>query len=776
MGRVLTGCPCPVTNHNSIEPRTKQAHKMASYLVPDFPAVTDALEHLRELDKELREDGVAFSAEASFHLANITAALTELEGHQRAAQEVLEAETTENSKLAHRINNAKETMRREITADVAAVRACRAAEADQLQKDLMDVSELQDASRKSQEDLMRQNETLHGERQRAKAEHEALVAALNDQVNIRDGLQMQLDRSREQMEELTSCTVTAEQDKIKLQQRMELEREAFTEKREDVCRQVERVEEEIKQQTQVVRRGRKALARVNDAKLEAQEHLHELTLQMAALESSLLQVTASRAQREKELERQTQTHQRLREKTERLKKDLQEWKVTSSTLIQRLREEINTLEGETEDARASRELHRHSLAHLCLTLEQQQVEESEARAEHLRAEQRLQESKLQLDERVSSIAGHRKEIREMDEQIRALWQASTANRRLCEGRLQEMSSTLEAQRRTVVHLEEEKQQLVELLETARSQQEEREAKLTSDIRSTGRRYQELLQEEAALQEQQPVRLHEDPLRRHLEQREAKYREEEARQRQEVERYTADADIISQSNEEKQRQVEEEEERLREVEAAWRAEELRHRRMKSLLDELKTRGTDLELMLLELQEETRSLLQPRQEAKAQLEEVQTCYLETLKSQTSELSDAETSLYDCLVKVEQVRMENSRFHLCISRMMEAVSGAEEDADRYREEARLAGQEVQDVLDTLQQRWKEDVSVTRDRQSRDGGLLTAMDAARRRLESRREELESLSRLSQQQAVELSRQLGDRAVPVQQSLSAKDTGTVTG
>lgn len=27
MGRVFTGCPCPVNNHNSIETRTKQTHK-----------------------------------------------------------------------------------------------------------------------------------------------------------------------------------------------------------------------------------------------------------------------------------------------------------------------------------------------------------------------------------------------------------------------------------------------------------------------------------------------------------------------------------------------------------------------------------------------------------------------------------------------------------------------------------------------------------------------------------------------------------------------------
>lgn len=741
---------------------------MASDLVPGFPAVTDALERLGELDKELREDGIAFSSEASFHLSEITAALMELQGCQRAAQEGLEAETAENSKLAQHINDTKETIRREILAAVAADRTNWAADTDQLQKDLMEVSQLQETTSKRQEDLVKQNEMLQAEKQQAKAEREALVAALNDQISIKNGLQMQLNQSREQMEALTSCSFTAEQDKIKLQKRLELEREAFTKKRENACREVERVEEEIKRQKEIVGRRKKDLARVNDAKLEAQERQKELTFQMATLESSLLQVTASRSQCEKHLECQTQTHQQLKKDKELLKKELQESKVTSSTLIQRLIEEMDTLERETEEGRARREHHRDSLARIRRTLKQQQVEEDKTRAEHLRAEQRLQKSKLQLDERVASVARHRKEIGEMDEQILVLRQASAVNQRLFQRDLQEMRSTMEAQGSTVAHLEEEKKQLAELLETARSQQEECAAKMTSDIRSTERRYQELLQEEAALQEQQPMRLDADLLRRRLKQCEARCREEAARQRQEVERYTADADIISQSNEEKQRHVEEEEERLKEVEAAWRVEELRHRKMKSLVGEFKMRESDLELMLLELKEKTGSLLQPRQEAKARLQQVQKCYMEMLEIQTSELREAEMRLYDCVVKVEQVGMENGRFHRRIRQMAEEVSRAEEDGDRYREETRLIRREVQDVLDSLRGRWKEDVSVTRDRQSRDGGLLTEMKVARSRLETRRQELENVGTLLQQQMLEFSRRLGDGDVPVQQSLSA--------
>lgn len=51
---------------------------MATCLVPDFPAVMIALEHLKELDKQLKEDGIPFSPEASLHLTEITSAITQL--------------------------------------------------------------------------------------------------------------------------------------------------------------------------------------------------------------------------------------------------------------------------------------------------------------------------------------------------------------------------------------------------------------------------------------------------------------------------------------------------------------------------------------------------------------------------------------------------------------------------------------------------------------------------------------------------------------------------
>lgn len=115
---------------------------MASCLVPVFPALMVALERLKELEKQIIEDDIPFSAEASLHLTEISAAITELEADRRAAHELLEVETIENSKLRHQMNNTRERMCQEMMADVAAARASNSEEIEQLKKYINTVSQL----------------------------------------------------------------------------------------------------------------------------------------------------------------------------------------------------------------------------------------------------------------------------------------------------------------------------------------------------------------------------------------------------------------------------------------------------------------------------------------------------------------------------------------------------------------------------------------------------------------------------------------------------------
>ncbi|XP_031140325.1 coiled-coil domain-containing protein 175 [Sander lucioperca] len=738
---------------------------MASCLVPDFPAVMVALEHLKELDKQLKEEGIAFSPEASLHLTEITAAITDLEAERRAAHEHLEVETIENSKLRHQINNLRERMSQEIMADVVEARASNAEEIEQLRKDLHAVSQLREATAKRQVALLSQNEALSPEREQVKAEHEGIVAAQNDRIALKYSLQMHLDQTRDRIEELKSCTAAVQQDKIMLQRKMVLEREAFAVKNDRLSGEVEQAEEKIKQQKLVNRRSRIVLDSLNEKKRETHNQLGELMIDMAKLESQIRRLAADRLQCEKQLQVETQKHQELRQQREALKKELRELEEAFRVAIQLLKEEIATVEDKIEEARASRLLCQDALAKVYEIFKQQHDEENEVRAEHFHVSQQLQRSKLQLEERISSIVRHSKEIKEMDKQIGELLQAEIITKRVFERNREELCDNVDAEKKNICHYEAEKRRLTRLLEEGKRKQEEHVAKMSADIGNAKTRYQELQREEATLQKHQPKSENGDLLTSHVAQREAEYRQTETRQREEMEQCAAEAKSVARSREEKQREVEEKEEILKEVEANWNEERSRHQGLKTLTSELKRKKSDLELSIQGLKEKTDSLLQPKDQTKAELDEMRRGYMDVLRQQASELRAVEMSIYDNSVKLEQVRMENSRLHLCIQQMTEDVGAARENKERYWQEVGQLQRDIRALCESLEEAWREDLVVTQERQNSDGVLLASMGAMLNHLKTRRQQLGNVGTLLHQQMLAFSRRLGDKTTVEQQS-----------
>lgn len=733
---------------------------MASCLVPDFPAVMVALEHIKELDKQLREDGVAFSPEASLHLEEITAAISELEAARRATHEHLEVETIENSKLRHQTNITRDRMSREIMADVAAARASNADEIKQLHLDLQSVSQLQESTVKTQGDLLSQNQALLPERQQVTAEHEELIGALNDQITWKYGLQNKLDQTYQQIEELKLSMAAVKQEKITLQQNMVLEREAFCVKKEGLLEEVVKAEGEIQAQKQTISGCRKALEKVNIQKLDSHALLLQLTNDLEKLESSIRGLAESRCQCEKQLEEETLKQQELKSQKETLKKVLNDLKETFRVAVQDLKEELAAVDEKLETGRTSQLFYQNSLAQISEIMRRQLEEESEVRAEHLHVSQQLRQSKLQLEERIAFIVKHSKEINELDKQITELLEADTTNKRMFERNHEEICDNVDTEKKNISECEEEKRRLAELLEESKRMQKEHVRKMEEDISSTWRRYEELQQEQATLHQRQPKCVDMDLLMSFMSQCAEENRQKETKRQMEIKQNITETESVMRSNEEKQKEVDQEEETLREVEAKWGEEHSRHQKLKALTSDLRKEKTHLEVSIEGLKRETSSLLRPKEEMKAELNELRLSHMNVLEKQASELRALELDVYNNGVKLEQVGMENSRLRLRIRQMTEGVRRAREDKDRYWQEVQQFQQERTALFEHLQRAWREDLMVSQDCQSSDDGLLMSLTAMLDHLKSRKQQLGSVSTLLHQQMLNFSKRLGDKAV----------------
>ncbi|KAM8880287.1 uncharacterized protein ccdc175 [Spinachia spinachia] len=733
---------------------------MASCLVPDFPALMVAVERLKELEKQITEDDIPFSAEASLHLTEISAAVTELEADRRATRELLEVETIENSKLRHQMNTTRDRMSQEMMADVAAARASNFEEIEQLQKSINTVSQLREATVKRQETLVRQNEALCLERGQVKAEHEEVIAVQNEQITLKYMLQRALDDTRDRIEELKSCIAAVKQDKVTLQQKMVLEREAFTSRRDHLSKGVRRAEGGVEQQKQSIRRGVEELDRLNVKKQETRNLLGQLITDVAKLESNLRRLAASRCQCEKQLRGETENHRESRQQREMLKKDLRVLGDAFSAAAQRLKADIATVGNKIEEGRTSRLLHQDSLAQIYEMFKHQRDEEDEVRAEHFHVSQQLGRSKLQLEDRIASLVKHGKEMKEMEKQIRELLEADTITKRMFERNQGELCDNVETEKKNICHFEEEERRLTRLLEEAGRKQEEHVAKITSDLSSTRRRYQALRQEETTLQARQPESTNADLLRSHAAQRESKYRQKESKHHEEVEQILAEASRIRRSHVEKQREVEKQEELLEEVVAKWNEEESRQQRIDALSSELGGKREHLALLVGALKERTASLLQPKEDMEARLEELRGRSTEALGERASQRAAVETSLYDDGTKLQQVGPENRRLRFCVRRMAGDVDRVRRDRDRYRREAHRFQRDTDTLHGSLRDAWNEDSLVSRDRQNSAGGLLGLMGGLLNHLETRAQQLGDVRTLLHHHILDFSRRLGDKTI----------------
>ncbi|KAK7929698.1 hypothetical protein WMY93_006093 [Mugilogobius chulae] len=326
---------------------------MASRLVPDFSAVLVALEHIKELDKELRDEGVAFSPEASAHLSEITGAVTGLEAEGRTAHELLEVATIENSVLRHEMNLIRDQMSQVIMADVAAARASNAEEIEQLRKDLHHVSQIQESTVSKHDKVKSEIESQTFERDKVKAKHQEVIAALNDERTQKYAMQSHLDQTRQTIEDLKASIASCEHNTMTLQQDLTLEKEDFVKQREDLSK--EENEEQIKHQEEALLESRRELDLLRENKRNGNDNLDDLRLQTIQLESSMQRLEASKSHSEKVLEAETKKYQELAAQKLALQKQLHDMNNDFDKVLADLKQKIANIEQNMVAARATRE-------------------------------------------------------------------------------------------------------------------------------------------------------------------------------------------------------------------------------------------------------------------------------------------------------------------------------------------------------------------------------------------------------------------------------------
>ncbi|XP_046907358.1 coiled-coil domain-containing protein 18 [Hypomesus transpacificus] len=720
---------------------------MASCLVPDFPAVQIALEHLGELDKLLNDEGVPFSPEASQHLKEIAAAITELEDSRRSAHERLEVETIETSKIRHQVQNMRVSVSEEIAAGVAAARDSNAAQILQLQEELNGILQETESNEKKHELLGNQNAILFPERELVKGLHEEVIDQLNFQLSEKANKHIVLNETLNKAQDVRDKISTVEETRLELEQDMVQERLIFNETKENLQKEVEESITVISEQKKNNAKIRKVLDVVNSEVLDNEDRVTELQNNITQLEHNIGRLTAAETQCKEQLKEEINKCQELVEQKTFHDRDLVEVREAFELKVQSLHEEILVVDSDMEKAQTVNGIFLASITKLSDSFKAHRKEEDEVMAEHLIVSRRLEKSRQRLEERIASIAKYKIEMREMEDEIKQLLEANIVNEDLFQRNQEELHGQLSKEKKSIAMYEVEKEGLCQSLDKLKRDHEHYVKEINADITTTRERYTQLRQEEEKLQEHLHMSSVIEKLKNEVVEAEENYEHVKISLKDQTLQLIVEAEEVTLSSQTTAMELEDKTKILEEVEAQFDVDQSRHQNLMTQTSDMKTTHNNLELSIQEIKEQTSILVQPKEIVRKQLAFLREKHMGTLKTHAAEISTTENSIYENGVKLEQVNMENSRLHLCIEQMKEDLADARSEKERHIQDIGRLNREELSLFGRLLEAWQEDTVVTEESAERDQKLLEAIHSLMLKIQDRKGQLGKISSQLEQQ-----------------------------
>ncbi|XP_076156235.1 coiled-coil domain-containing protein 175 [Alosa pseudoharengus] len=664
---------------------------MASCLVPDFPAVLLALEHLGELEKQLKDEDVSFSKEASHHLREISTAIRELEASRKAVHEQLEVETIESGKVRHQVLRFRDDITKEIADGVATARNVNSTQLNQLEAELKSLMEEIESMEVKQGLLEEQNALLYPERERVKRNHENVISMLNFQLAEKANKQILLNEKINEIEDIKAKIASVELNRGELLSDISQERDKFTEAKNDWEEQIEQYINSIQQQKKKNCLMHRELDALSTELQEKEDRNVDLRNTMYQIEMTIARLTATEKIFKNQLAEETSKSEELEQQRVFHKKELAELRTAFRKKEESLQQSILETDTEITEYELLTSVHLASITRLTDHFNIQRKLEDDTMAEHTTMARRLEWSKLRLDERNASIAKYKLEIREMEQGIRQLHETTVVNTDLFKRNLEEMEVQLAKEKKTRAAFETEREELHQSLEDLKVAHEEHMNKVNEAIENTKEQSHQLQEEEKKLQDHVFMSPLIERLKKMVAETAESTKEMEIACIAEIKQFEEETEALTKHRLELEELLEIEQSILSGVEGEFDIDQARHQTLTKETTDLKFQKMQLELCIQDTQDDIVAMLRPKEELKLELVDLRRKHLEILKSQAEQISQTERVIYENGVMLEQVNRENCRLHVCIEQMKEDVFNVNQDKVRHTQETEWLREEV-------------------------------------------------------------------------------------
>uniref|UniRef100_M3XKE5 Uncharacterized protein n=1 Tax=Latimeria chalumnae TaxID=7897 RepID=M3XKE5_LATCH len=418
---------------------------MNSCLVPEYPAVMVALEHLNEIEIDLKKN-LGLGEEDIHHLVETAKAVEELEQSRRNVRELLEVETIENSKLRYMLRHFQDGITWELEAFVSAAHKSNTFQLNQLQTQMRNITKEIELLERKRILLEEENTALYPEQEKIRAVYDDLVDVLNQQMLekasqciIVNELINKVREAQLKIKNLYNGIEDQEDDIID-------ERKCYAEEKEQLMKEVESMQLKTKPQKQKNLKLRKDLDILTSDLSESEGKVLDQKQMILKLERQIFYLENTEERSTKELEWQNKRNEKLVSDVIKLKDELAKLTDQFDKETAVLRNKILQLDEEIERNEVTyKELKKEAKRLKALLLERQKTEDEEFNKKQDTAH-KLRKSKSLLEENLERLAKLRTEIRGMEQEILMLTETSRGTIEMCSKQLEETRKQLKKEK------------------------------------------------------------------------------------------------------------------------------------------------------------------------------------------------------------------------------------------------------------------------------------------------------------------------------------------
>ncbi|XP_028677114.1 myosin-2 heavy chain [Erpetoichthys calabaricus] len=711
---------------------------MTSCIVPDFPAVLVALEHLHEIEKQLQLERVGLSDDASQSFAQIAAAIDELERSRRSVREELEVETIETSKLRHGLQSHPSMIKAELADALAAVRDSNAAQLNQLKLDLQRVTEEVDIAEKSLRFLAMQNSSLFPEREQVRAEHEGVIEQLNNHLTEKANKRIVVNEIYIKIRDTEKHTAGLRKALENLEKEMMEERKRFGESKDTLEIKIGELQIKLQHRNEEKEKLKKRMDDLTSELCDIEDQISDQQKCVKILEKSISLLKSSRSNQNEELSNAQRKMQDLLQQKVHLTNEIASMTERFKKEAQNLRDKNLKAERDIKEAEEKNLEYQQSMAKLSGIYEDRREKENNLSKIHLDISNQLEMSRRCREDNMENIAKLKMDTKALQNEIAELTENRLVNIEKHKRNLQELNEQLRTERQARLSLQAKHDEINTELDRLKEghmaymKEKEREILLNRN------QHAELSKEHDALQ------IANMNLYGEIEALSQQHREAEEAYRLMEQSLTADVqelenrtEALSQNQLKNEEQLKTSRPILQEAIADLEAAQLNYEDKKKQSVALKIQVKNLEQLICKFNNDTMATLKGKKALKMELDTLNALRMEQLKNQAAVINSTERSIYEHGSRLELVNLENSRLHLCNCQLNNDIDNLRVEAEDHTRNIKKIQDEITKVFGLLINAWLGDVSVQEEYSESDQAILDGIYKLLKQIEQRQKKI---------------------------------------